>query len=123
MLLNKYWTLFSEKAPKGFGKFFGEENKSKSEPTPKPSKPSPKPKSESNEPNPFNKSQKKGYEFKYEFKLGGSDGGKGSSSGGKNNSEREKWFTFGMIGSAIAIAIWSYYGYAYQEVSWKELTK
>ncbi|XP_031641173.1 AFG3-like protein spg-7 [Contarinia nasturtii] len=125
LLLNKYLTLFSEKPPKGFGKFFGErssneppkeDNESKSKPPPKRERPA----RDSSEPNPFKK-------FGFEFKFGNSSGGresndKKSSSGGKNNSDREKWFTFGMIGAAIGIAVWSYYGYAYQELSWKELT-
>lgn len=122
LLLNKYWTLFSDKPPKGFGKFFGErgskpssqkadnESSSKSEPSSETAR-------ETNRP----KRPEKVFEFKSSF--GGGQGSDGKKPGEKGNSEREKWFTFGMIGSALVIAAMSYYGYSYQEISWKELTK
>lgn len=136
--MNKYCALFSEKSPKGFGKFFGErgsksqksddkEKSSSSSSSSSKSEPSDK-----NEPTPGRNKKpdddmdilkKIRYEYKSFDQLsgGGPDGKK--SSDGRNNSEREKWFTFGMIGSAIAIAAISYYGYSYQEISWKDLTK
>lgn len=129
VLLNKYWTHFSEKPPKGFGKFFGERS---SEPPPKPekdqqstSKPEPSSKSESSgAPKDSAQPKKPGKPFQpFEFKFDVGSGGKKSSGGGKSNSDREKWFTFGMIGSALAIAAISYYGYSYEEISWKDLTK
>lgn len=119
MLLNKYCALFSEKPPKGFGKFFGE--RSSKPPKAESEQPSPSPSSES-EPSGTPKPQiNKPFEFRAKF--GKNSGSGGENSGGNNNSEREKWFTFGMIGSAIAIAAISYYGYSYQEISWKDLTK
>lgn len=122
LLLNKYWTLFSDDTPKGFGKFFGKRD-SKSTPPPKTETESPS-KGDSEPPKDVRKPEKiNPFEFKMSVgKDGGSDGKKGGS-GGKDNSEREKWFTFGMIGSALAIAAISYYGYSYQEISWKDLTK
>lgn len=131
LLLNKYWTLFSSDKPKGFGKFFGERS---SKPPPKvdnenssrkvDNEDSSKRSESSDTGRDTDKSKKPENPFKFEFKLnvGGDRDSGGRKSGGKGNSEREKWFTFGMIGSAIAIATMSYYGYSYQEISWKELT-
>lgn len=135
MLLNKYCALFSEKSPKGFGKFFGDRGA-------KPQKSDDKEKSSSSksEPPPSGKSADSGsdkkqdddmdilkkirQEYKSFDQLSGGSGSDGKkSSDGRNNSEREKWFTFGMIGSALAIAALSYYGYSYQEISWKDLTR
>lgn len=119
LLWNKYWTLFAEKKPKGFGKFFGEPS---SKPPPKVENEKPS-KSEPPQPSqtaPDTKKKKPGmFDFNMNFGEGGSDG---KQSGGKNNSDREKWFTFGMIGSALTIAAISYYNYSYQEISWKDLT-
>lgn len=118
LLLNNYWTLFCEKPPKGFGKFFGERN---SKPPPKVENESSSKSESSDTPREKNRPErpKQGMDFKVSF-GGGSDGKK---SGGKGNSEKEKWFTFGMIGTALALAGMSYYGYSYQEISWKELTR
>lgn len=132
LLLNKYCALFSEKPPKGFGKFFGERSS-------KPPKSNDTEQSSSSSSSSSGKSEQspgtdrqsdskradKSDKMKFEFKssFGSSNqGSDGKKSGGKENSEREKWFTFGMIGSAIAIAAISYYGYSYQEISWKDLT-
>lgn len=136
--MNKYCTLFSEKSPKGFGKFFGERSA-------KPQKSDDKEKSSSSSSSKSEQSQSGKSEpppgtdrkpdddmdilkkIKAEYKsfdqLSGGGGSDGKKSDGRNNSEREKWFTFGMIGSAIAIAAVSYYGYSYQEISWKDLTR
>lgn len=137
LLLNKYCALFSEKSPKGFGKFFGERS-SKPQKSDDKEKSSSSSSSSKSEPPPSGKSESGSdrkpdddidilKKIRAEYKSfdqmsgGGSDGKK--SSDGRNNSEREKWFTFGMIGSAIAIAAISYYGYSYQEISWKDLTR
>lgn len=126
LLLNKYMTLFSEKPPKGFGKFFGE--RSSKPPPPKPesdSQEQPSSKSESTESPSKDASRAKRSDKVFEFKssFGSNKGSDGNKSGDKGNSEREKWFTFGMIGSALAIAAMSYYGYSYQEISWKDMTR
>lgn len=122
ILYNKYWTLFSNKAPKGFGKFFGERSS-------KPPKTQDETPTEKPQENPVKRpreapstSKKEGFEFKFDFGSG-NRGSDGKQSGGKGTPDREKWFTIGMIGSALAIAAFSYYGYAYQEISWKDLTK
>lgn len=117
LLLNKYWTLFSDETPKGFGKFFGKRDSKPAQQKPETDNTSSK--GDSSQP-PREPPRKPNFEFKMSVGKDGSDGKKG---GGKDNSEREKWFTFGMIGSAIAIAALSYYGYSYQEISWKDLTK
>lgn len=121
LLLNKYFVLFGEKPPKGFGKFFGERNSkpSKSESD----KSAPSNKSESSETSSNTpKSRKPDYSFEFNWTFGSNKGSDGKQSGGGNNSEGEKRFTLGMIGSAIGIAAMSYYGYSYQEISWKDLT-
>lgn len=121
LLLNKYITLFSEKPPKGFGKFFGERS---SAPPPKQSDSESKP-SESSEPPREQPNRPKRSEKVFEFKssFGGNQGSDGKKGGDKGNPDREKWFTFGMIGAAVVIAITSYYGYSYQEITWKDLTR
>lgn len=120
-LLNKYLTLFNEKPPKGFGKFFGERS---TKPPPKPDSDTQPSKSESSEP-PRDAGRAKRPEKVFEFKssFDRNQGSDGKKPGDKGNSEREKWFTFGMIGSALAIAAMSWYGYSYQEISWKDLTR
>lgn len=120
LLLEKYWTLFSDKPPKGFGKFFGERS---SKPSPKVDNDSSSKSEASHEARDTNKPKRPDKVFEFKSSFGGGQGSDGKKSGDKGNSEREKWFTFGMIGSALAIAAMSYYGYSYQEISWKELTK
>lgn len=121
LLLNKYWTLFSEKPPKGFGKFFGEKT---SKPPNVENESSSKSESEPSDVSQDAKETKK-FEKNYEFKwgFGGGKGSDGKKSSGKENSDREKWFTFGMIGSTLLFAVISYYGYAYQEITWNDLKK
>lgn len=119
LLLNEYWTLFSEKPPKGFGKFFGEK-------TSKPAKVENESSSKSeSEPSDAEKTKNKKFEkaFDFEWSFGGGKGSDGKKSGGKEKSDREKWFTFGMIGSTLLFAVISYYGYAYQEITWNDLKK
>lgn len=123
LLLNKYLTLFSEKPPKGFGKFFGEGS---SKPPPKPdsdNQPSRKSEPSSEAPKDTGRAKRPEKVFEFKSSFGSNKGSDGNKSGDKGNSDREKWFTFGMIGSALAIAAMSYYGYSYQEISWKDLTR
>lgn len=120
-LLNKYCELFSDKPPKGFGKFFGERSSS-------PPKASGSNESKQSESEPkLNRPRKSDnpFEFKTSFGGGGGGGGHGSDGkkpGGKDNADREKLFTIGMIGSALLIGTMSYYSYSYQEIGWKDLT-
>lgn len=136
LLLNKYGTLFSEGSPKGFGKFFGggsskpqksnDKEKSSSSSSSEPSGKSEPPPGSNKKPDDEDVDILK--KIKAEYKSfdqlsGGGPGGKKTSGGGIPNPDRERWFTFGMIGSAIAIAAISYYGYSYQEINWKDLTR
>lgn len=126
LLFNKYCTLFSEKPPKGFGKFFGERNSKPqnsvdAEKSSSSSNKNEQSQSSDGQPDKEKDLRRVKFEFKSSFDSN-NQGSNGKKSGGKENSEREKWFTFGMIGSAIAIAAISYYGYSYQEISWKDLT-
>lgn len=122
-MLNKYWPLFSSNPPKGFGKFFGEEKPKKNPPTVDSDKqPPPSTSTENEKPKESGTDNKPPFEFKYSFGGGaGQDGKKSGPKGG--GGEREKWFTTGMIASALTIAAISYYNYSYEEISWKDLKK
>lgn len=120
VLLNKYWPLFASDPPKGFGKFFGEEGSKNKPPTVDSDKPPPQPPNE-NDAAKGKSDDKKTFEFKYSF--GGNNSGDGKKAGNKGSGDREKWFTTGMIASALTIAAISYYNYSYEEISWKDLKK
>lgn len=123
-LLTKYLELFSSKPPKGFGKFYGEDNKPKN-----PSDPLKKP---SDEKRPidtesldkeFKKFEKKidRLFFKEKAKSSDGDSGKGRPIGG--GDDKGTYYTAGFIAaSAIVFGIMYYSYYAQTEISWKEFT-
>lgn len=117
--------LFADKAPKGFGKFFGEESADK--------KSDKQTKNESNEENKPSKSaepEKKENDlskpwvelfFKEKTESSDSGGKKGSPiGGGEGNSPN--WGTIGMLAAAIVIGGITHYTYKYREITWKEFT-
>lgn len=123
-LLNN-WLAFSDKVPKGFGKYFNDDepksNKSDEvsakdrdtkEETPK-SKSKPKP---SGTDDYFDLRK---LFFTDRTKSGG---GSGKPIGG-NNNEREKWFSAAMLGAALLFGGIAYYSYAYKEINWKEFAE
>lgn len=121
--------LFSGKKPKGFGKFYEENKEQKSESNDKPKESSseekpPPPKSDNESPKaekkgkpkqtPQPKSKNKdGFEFSYDFDFNKF----------ANGSNKDNIYTIAMIGTALALGIYSYYNYLYQEISWKDLSK
>lgn len=128
LLLNKYCALFSEKSPKGFGKFFGERGGAKQQKSDDKEKSSSS-SSSKDEPPPSSSDKKQDDDvdilkkLRAEYKSFGGGPNPGGLRAEKPGNDREKWFTFGMIGSALVIAALSYYGYSYQEITWKDLTK
>lgn len=119
------WPLFAKK-PKGFGKYFGEEettasDSKKSEPTTESKDPQP-PKSRP-PPTPTPTPPKKKEEGFFSFDFGKKYQGSGGSSGGSGNpigGDGNKWFLGGLIGGTAVIGIMAYMNIAYQEVSWRE---
>lgn len=123
------WHAFSEKVPKGFGKFFGEEgaksnknetDKKTEEETTKRDDDSEKPKPKPSVPKTDDVFDIKNLFFKERAKSSG--GGSGKPIGGDDN-DREKMFSFAMLGAALLFGSIAYYSYAYKEINWKEFTK
>lgn len=131
---NEFWKLFSGKKPKGFGKFYEENKEQKSDSSDKPksssseNKPPPKsdnesPKSDDATPKPEQDKNPKRtpppkpkYKNDFSFNLNFSP----EFTEGPN---KDIIFTTAMIATALAIGIYSYYSYLYQEISWKDLSK
>lgn len=114
--------MFSSKAPKGFGKFFGEDDKPKnpSDASKKqPDETSGHPKSESLEKD-FKEFEKKIDRLFFKEKAKSSDGGgKGRPIGG--GDDKGTYYTAGFIAAtAVAIGIMYYSYYSQTEISWKE---
>lgn len=124
-ILIKYLELFSSKAPKGFGKFFGEDEKPQKETeTPKKAatgEKSAKPSQETLEKD-FKDFEKKIERLFFKEKAKSSDGGgggKGRPIGGGDDTGT--YYTAGFIvATAIALGIMYYSYYAQTEISWKE---
>lgn len=122
-LLTKYWELFSSKAPKGFGKFFGEEEKSKK------SNDASKKQSEDTSGHSQHQTLEKEFKdfekkidrlfFKEKTKSSDGGGGKGRPIGG--GDDKSTYYAAGFVGAtAIVLAIVYYTYYAQSEISWKE---
>ncbi|MCL4118737.1 UNVERIFIED_CONTAM: hypothetical protein GTU68_037136 [Idotea baltica] len=124
--LLEYWLKFCEKPPRGFEKYFRNQNDKKSSPEAsssgsekKPLQDTTKSQKESQpdqeKPNPFS------FAFKIEKsgKIGGGGSGKASDDGG---SEKEKWMLLGGLVSVGLLAALAYYQMGYREITWKEFS-
>lgn len=120
-LLSKYWELFSSKAPKGFGKFYGEDDKSK-KPNDPPKKQSSDKELEQTLDKEFNDFEKKIDRLFFKEKAKSTNGGgngKGRPIGGGDNGS--KYFLAGLGAFAlIGLGTMYYSYYAQTEISWKE---
>lgn len=129
VLLNN-WLAFSEKVPKGFGKYFGEaEAKSKRSETDTQKKDDESVKrddvDENTKPEPRANTPDDTFDIKNLFfkeNAKSSGGGSGKPIGGDDNN-KEKIFSVAMLGAALLFGGIAYYSYAYKEVNWKEFTK
>lgn len=125
-LLTKYWELFSSKGPKGFGKYFDEDPKSK-----KPDDVSKKADEKSGTPSrEMLEKEFKEFENKIDrifFKektksSNGGGGGKGRPIGG--GDDRGMYYAAGSVAAAaIVFGIMYYSYYANTEISWKEFVR
>lgn len=128
---NEYWKLFSSKKPKGFGKFYeeNEEQKSDSKDKPKSSSSEGKPKSSSSAEKPPPKSDDAKSEKKKETnrkpppRLKREFGLSLALQFFENGSNKDTIFTIAMIATALALGTYSYYSYVYQEIGWKDLSR
>lgn len=117
------WLQFSNKAPKGFGKFFDKNDKkdgpSSAESGEKKTKPQPAP-ARKPTPSPAKKDDKNMFEFKFDFgnssKNSGSSGG---SSGNDNNNKEKLYILAGLVGGA-ALSLYMFNEMAYEEIGWQE---
>lgn len=133
-LLNE-WRIFTEKPPKGFEKYFepggkkpGKHAKTEGKPEAKEAKEAKdgKPKEESTEkpkiPPPPSKppgQQQKPYD-QWSFGLFGGTGSRGSGGKPFGESDKDKFYIFGAMGTIAIIGLFAYYEMGYKEIGWKE---
>lgn len=134
--LKNEWRIFCEKPPKGFEKYFKPGSKkpsssaAKPETSPKDAKPkeqagSEKPKAEppppSRTPGSTNTAgqQKPPYD-QWSFGLFGGTGSRGSGGKPFGDSEKDRWYILGALGTVAVLGALAYFEMGYKEIGWKE---
>lgn len=134
--LKNEWRIFCEKPPKGFEKYFKPGSKkpsssaAKPETSPKDAKPkeqagSEKPKAEPPPPSRIPGStstagqQKPPYD-QWSFGLFGGTGSRGSGGKPFGDSEKDRWYILGALGTVAVLGALAYFEMGYKEIGWKE---
>lgn len=127
-LLNN-WHAFSEKIPKGFGKYFdekeGKSKKSEGDKREEQEKESTLPKENEKDRRPREEKIDIEFELKNLFfkeRAKSTGGGAGRPIGGGDDNDREKLFSAAMLAGALLFGGIAYYSYAYKEINWKDFT-
>lgn len=130
--MSNSWRFFTEKPPKGFEKYFepsvkkpSQQAKSEGKKDAKEAKES-KPKEEGSErpkvpppPSKTSGSQQKPYD-QWSFGLFGGTGSRGSGGKPFGESDKDKFYIFGALGTVAVIGLLAYYEMGYKEIGWKE---
>lgn len=133
-LLKNEWRLFCEKPPKGFEKYFkpgskqsppknakAETPKEAKDAKPKEQTGSGKPKTEPPPPSrgPSASGPARPYD-QWSFGLFGGTGSRGSGGKPFGESEKDKWYIIGALGTVAFLGALAYFEMGYKEIGWKE---
>lgn len=137
------WLQFANKAPKGFGKFFDKKDPSDAPNTTKPNdadssskqtnppateQSAPKQSTGSEQTNKESSDKPLKFQYKFEFKSGGSGaggsgaGGSGAGGGGPfgNRSDKEKIYLAAGLAIGCLIGLYALNEFMYNEIGWQE---
>lgn len=115
------WRVFCEKPPHGFEKYFKEkqkqanvEGKAAKEPKEAPSA------AQEAQPKTYQKPAGSSKPSSQQWSFGMFGGTRGTGPKPLGDSEKEKWFLFGLVGVVGLIAAIAYYEMGFKEIAWKE---
>ncbi|CAH1395946.1 unnamed protein product [Nezara viridula] len=117
------WRVFCEKPPHGFEKYFKEKQKqtnNEGKTAKEPAKDAPSSAAQEAQPKSYQKSAPSSKPSSQQWSFGMFGGTRGTGSKPLGDSEKEKWFLFGLVGVVGLIAAIAYYEMGFKEIAWKE---
>lgn len=116
------WRVFCEKPPHGFEKYFKEKQKqavnAEGKTVKEPAKEAPA--AQEAQPKSYQKPTTPSKPSSQQWSFGMFGGTRGAGSKPLGDSEKEKWFLFGLVGVVGLIAAIAYYEMGFKEIAWKE---